>query len=340
MEFNLQLIDIYFINAMYRLYASFTLGGKPMKPQSTALTIALLLLSIFSWGSVFPVSKLVLEQMSQHSLVFWRFTIAACCLLVYWLAQRQSWPPLSWRKYLVLLTVSLIGVGGFNFLLFSGIRHTAATNGALVMALSPLVTALLVALQSKRWLSPMQLTSLAISLVGVLLVITKGSWSALLQFEFNQGDLTIILAMLLWSAYTTVSQKMTGWLPVVPFTFVSMLAGDAFILLSNTLHGNVHPLTEFRQLSWQAMAALLYIGVFGTVIGYLFFLNAVQRLGSATAALFFNLIPVCAAITAFGMGQVVSTIQLLGMAVVLLGLLLPQWPKLWAVKARLGNLAS
>ena len=299
-----------------------------MKHQTPIVTVSLLVLSIFSWGSVFPVSKLVLGQMTENSLVVWRFTIAALCLMICLLVKRQRWPQLSIRQYAWVLLISLIGVGGFNLLLFTGVKQTAATNGALVMALSPLVTALMVAALSRKWLNRTQTLSLAIGLSGVLLVITKGSWQALAQFQFNQGDLTIIAAMLLWSAYTTASQKVAGWLPLLPFTLVSMLAGDAFILAFNATQGDIHPVTELLSLPLQGIMAVIYIGVFGTVIGYLFFLNAVQRLGSAPAALFFNLIPVCAALTALMMGQKVTSVQVTGMAVVLLGLMLPQLLKL------------
>ena len=85
---------------------------------------------------------------------------------------------------------------------------------------------------------------------------------------------------------------------------------------------------KLLSLPLQGIMAVIYIGVFGTVVGYVFFLNAVQRLGSATAALFFNLIPVCAALTAVIMGQNVTAVQVGGMAIVLCGLMLPQLLKL------------
>jgi drug/metabolite transporter (DMT)-like permease len=299
-----------------------------MKQQSLFITVLLLLISVFCWGSVFPLSKVVLEHMSQNSLVVWRFSIAACCLLLYLLVKADPWPKLSLPRYIGLIVISLLGVGGFNLLLFTGIKQTTATNGALVMALSPLVTLLMVSAWSRKWLSKVQVLSLLIGLAGVLLVITKGCWQALVQFDFNQGDITVITAMLLWSAYTTASQKMSLWLPVLPFTLLSMLSGDAFILTANALQGEVHPVTELLHLSLNELLAMVYIGVFGTVVGYLFFLNGVQKLGSASAALFFNLIPVFAALTAVMMGQQVTLIQLTGMLIVILGLILPQLLKL------------
>ena len=184
--------------------------------------------------------------------------------------------------------------------------------------------AAIVALLSRRWLSSMQSVSLALGLGGVLLVISKGQLQTLLQFEFNQGDLTIIAAMLLWSAYTTASQQATRWLPVVPYTLISMLAGDLFILLASRWQGDVHPLDELLQLPLTGLLSMLYIGVVGTVLAYLFFLQGVQKLGSATASLFFNLIPVFAALTALLLGQQVSMVQAAGMAIVLLALMLPQ----------------
>ncbi|MBC3767655.1 DMT family transporter [Neptunicella marina] len=306
-----------------------------MNRQSTTSTLILLLISVFCWGSVFPFSKPVLESMSQQSLVIWRFSIASLCLIIYLLVKRQPWPHLRFGQYLWLAFISVLGVGGFNLLLFTGIKHTAATNGALVMALSPLVTALMVAGLARKWISRAQSFSLLVGLFGVLLVITNGSWQRLMQFQFNQGDITVIAAMLLWSAYTTASQKVTSWLPVIPFTLISLLTGDIFILIASAIQGDIHPIQELINLSGGGIVSVVYIGIFGTVVGYLFFLNGVQKLGSATASLFFNFIPVFAALTAMMMGQSVTPIQLSGMAIVLIGLSLP--PLLRTMKQRRTN---
>ena len=65
MAFNLLLVDIYFIYETNKLYGKLNCQSNTMSRQSPFVTILLLLISIFCWGSVFPVSKLVLDQISN-----------------------------------------------------------------------------------------------------------------------------------------------------------------------------------------------------------------------------------------------------------------------------------
>ncbi|WP_346837124.1 DMT family transporter [Microbulbifer sp. SAOS-129_SWC] len=294
-----------------------------MKRDSTAATIAMLTICVFSWGSVFPTAKLVLDHISSPSLVLWRFVIAIASLALYLGLRRQSWPALSTAQYLVLAVIGALGIGGFNLALFAGLRETTATNGALIMALSPLVTSLLAALLARRWPDRTQCFSLAVALCGVVLVITNGELQRLLQLDFNRGDLLIICGMLAWSVYTIASQRVGHWLPTVSFTLVTMIAGGLTLLLYSLARPDVHPWAELRGLAPWDLGVVVYIGLFATVIGYLFWINGVRRLGPAKASLFFNLVPVFAALTALALGQPLTAIQCIGTAIVLFGLTTP-----------------
>jgi drug/metabolite transporter (DMT)-like permease len=86
----------------------------------------------------------------------------------------------------------------------------------------------------------------------------------------------------------------------------------------------VHPFAELWNSSVLGISEILYIGVFGTVAGYLLWLNGVRHLGSANAALFFNFVPIFSVLTSYMLGQAVTELQLLGIAVVITGLLLPR----------------
>lgn len=115
-------------------------------------------------------------------------------------------------------------------------------------------------------------------------------------------------------------------MPVIPYTFLGMLSGTTVIGIMCALTPKVHPFGEVWAASPLAVSELLYIGVLGTVAGYLLWLNGVRHLGSANAALFFNFVPVFAVLTAFLMGQAVSQLQVVGIIIVIAGLLLPRLP--------------
>jgi drug/metabolite transporter (DMT)-like permease len=113
-------------------------------------------------------------------------------------------------------------------------------------------------------------------------------------------------------------------MPVLPYTFVSMLSGATIIGSMCLVTANVHPLSELSNSSMVGIIDVIYIGLFGTVAGYLLWLNGIRQLGSANASLFFNFVPVFAMLTAFLMGQPITELQLIGIIVVIIGLLLPR----------------
>ena len=156
------------------------------------------------------------------------------------------------------------------------------------------------------------------------MVLTNGAFTRLLGFEFNHGDQMIFLGMLCWSLYTHLTQGISRWMPMIPYTLVGMLSGLGMILLMIALSADVHPLQESLAISKGVLSELLFIGIFGTVGGYLLWISGVTQLGAANASLFFNFVPVFAALTAFAYGQQVTALQVLGMAIVISGLLIPR----------------
>lgn len=295
-----------------------------MKSDSTTKAVILLIICTFFWGSCFPIGKHVLEEMPALTLVFWRFLIAALCLAVYLKMARISLPLLNSQQWLWVIAVSAVGVGGLNLGLFTGLATTNATNGSLIMALSPLVTSLIACIALRTLPSFAQCASLLVSLTGVLMVITNGHLETLLSLQINHGDRLIFSGMLAWSLYTYFSQGISRWMPVIPYTFVGMLCGAGVIGVMCLTTPEVSPFAQLGNSSALGIMEVIYIGVFGTVAGYLLWLNGVRRLGSSSAALFFNFVPIFSVLTSFMLGQEVTTLQLLGIAIVISGLLLPR----------------
>ncbi|RTE66479.1 DMT family transporter [Amphritea opalescens] len=295
-----------------------------MSRSANSNAVWMLLLCTFFWGACFPVGKHALHEVSALTLVLWRFGVAASCLLIYAVWAKIRVPRLTPKQWLWAIMASIVGVGGLNLCLFTGLTKTDASNGALIMALSPLTTSLMGTLWQRKLPHLSAIFSLIICLSGVMLVLTNGELSRLLGFEFNQGDQLIFVGMLCWSLYTCLTQSISRWFPMIPFTLVGMMSGTGVISLMLAFSAEVHPWQESLAISSWVLADLLFIGVFGTVGGYLLWISGVKQLGAATASLFFNFVPVFAVLTALIFGQSVTELQLLGMAIVIAGLLLPR----------------
>lgn len=243
--------------------------GVMIKSTPTVNAIILLILCTFFWGSCFPIGKQVLGEVHPLTLVLWRFLIAALCLGIYLKATRLPKLNLNSRQWLWVITVSIVGVGGLNLGLFTGLGLTHATNGSLIMALSPLMTSLIASVALRTRPTLMQCMSLLVSLTGVLIVITNGHFEALLTLQVNHGDQMIFFGMLAWSLYTYFSQGISRWMPVIPYTFIGMISGASVIGLMCLASPEVQPFAELIQSPALGIAEVVYIGVFGTVAGYL-----------------------------------------------------------------------
>ena len=293
--------------------------------KKTNRAALMIIICMFFWGSVFPIAKILLVDISGASLALYRFVIAVLSLGIYMKLRRITLPHLTLFQWMMLLLVGMFGVGGFNIALFSGLQQTSATNAALIMSLSPIVTSLLSAILSKQWITKKQCISLVISFSGVVLVITNGSMDRLIQLNVNHGDLIIMVAMLAWSSYTICSQKLNTWAATIPYTQITMAAGLFSLLIFSFIQVDSHAWQEVQTLSVIGLVEVLYLGLFSTVIGYLFWIQGVSDLGPAKASIFYNLVPVFAALISLMFGQVLTEVQLTGMAIVLLGLTLPLW---------------
>ena len=80
-------------------------------------------------------------------------------------------------------------------------------------------------------------------------------------------------------------------------------------------------------LSFTGWASIVYLGVLGTGIGFLWFYQGIQEIGASKAAVFINFVPVSAAIMgALLLGEPIDASILAGGALVLTGVALTNRP--------------
>lgn len=109
--------------------------------------------------------------------------------------------------------MALLGVVGYNFLLYEALRFTTSMNAALVNAMNPALIVLFSAFFLRERISLAKGVGLLVSLLGVLLVLTKGQLQLIFQTDYNLGDLLMLAAILVWTLYSIFGRKMGGCLP-------------------------------------------------------------------------------------------------------------------------------
>ncbi|WP_024872926.1 DMT family transporter [Tolumonas lignilytica] len=291
---------------------------------SVKQSIILLVICAFFWGSCFPIGKDVLEQMEPISVVFWRFLLASICLYYYIYMKKLRFPNLSVMTWLFIFVISMLGVGGFNVLMYAGLTYTNSINGSLIMSLSPMITSLMLHISIRKTPKLMNVIGLGVSLSGVMLVITNCNIEVIRNLRVNFGDQLIILAMLSWSFYTFLSGYITKYIEPLLYVFIGMLSSCILAAIAWFYIGNTNILMELRSLTGVGKIELIYVSVFGTVFSYVIWLDCVDKVGSELTSTYFNLVPVFAIFVSILYGYKIDWVQMLGIIAVIAGLIAPK----------------
>lgn len=273
----------------------------------------LLTFTALFWAGNSIVGRAARDLMPPVALAFWRWLLALLVLLPFALPYlRRDWSTLlaNWKWMLVL---GALGIGTFNTLLYTGLQTTTAVNGLLLQSLQPALILTLGALVFAENVRLPQITGICLSISGALMIVLRGDLSALIGLEFNSGDLVICMAVVVWSFYSVLLRKRPTVHPLsfLAVTFMIGIAVIAPFYLAEIASGR---LIESRPESWLAVG---YVCLFPSLIAYLFFNRGVELLGSATAGLYLNIMPVIGALLAVTiLGEPLRWFHLAGMGLI------------------------
>ncbi len=268
-----------------------------MNRKLTATTALLLTVPPLLWAGNAIVGRLVRDAVPPMTLNLLRWSIALLILVPLGRALLRPGSGLwtDWRRYSML---GLLGVGLYNSLQYLALQSSTPINVTLVAAGMPVWMLLVGALFFKMPVRRRQVVGAALSIAGVLLVLSRGEWSQFVAMRLVAGDLYMILATIAWSFYS--------WLLMQPKDRPAIRADWAAFLLAQVVYGvmwsgalaalewTTRPL--HIAWSWQVAAALLYVAVGPAVIAFRCWGAGVQRAGPTVGAFFTNLTPLFAAL--------------------------------------------
>lgn len=283
------------------------------------ITILLVTLSTFFWGTNFNAGSIVVSSVSPLTAASERFIIATLAIFVFMIIKDKgniSTFRLNWKP---LILLGLCGITGFNLAFFIGLQTTSALNGALIMATSPVTTILISSITEKHRVSLPQTVGMLISLIGVILVISHGDINNIFKLHFTRGDLIILLGNLAWATYTVGCRRFISDSTPLQTTAFTMLFGTIGIVVFSFYQSDL--IKEIEEISTYNQIILIYMGLVGSVLAYLFWNVGIKELGAANTSLFFNFVPVFTLLLAFIMGTIPNLLQLAGAVLVISGVI-------------------
>ena len=268
-----------------------------MTQRLTPGTALLLTLPPLLWAGNAVVGRLVHELVPPMTLNFLRWLLAFLILLP--LAWRVLQPGsalwLNWKHFSLL---GLLGVGCYNALQYLALQTSSPMNVTLVAASIPVWMLAVGWLCFGQRVSRQQIAGAALSIIGVLVVLSRGQWALLTQVQLVPGDFYVLLATLAWAFYS--------WLLARPVKRSGIRQDWAAFLLAQIVFGlgwsglfsaGEWALTDAHiDWGWPLVAGLLYIAIGPAVLAYRCWGMGVQRVGPAIAGFFSNLMPLFAAL--------------------------------------------
>ncbi len=256
--------------------------------SSFANPYLLLTLSALFWSGNMVVGRGVHEAVPPFALAFWRWTLALACVAPLALPHLRNQWPLVKKHWKALVVLGLLGVGGFNTLVYIGLHSTTATNAAILNSFIPVMTIALAFALLGRKLGTLEALGVAVSLAGVGLIVARGELATLLAFSLNRGDLWLLAAMLVWGLYTVGLH----WRPPIhPMLLFAVCAVVGLIALAPFYAWELAS-GQSIAMSAPALAAIVYVGIFPGFLGHVFYNAGVAAVGPNQGSLFIHLMPV------------------------------------------------
>ena len=277
------------------------------------------------WGGNAVAGKLLADSLPPVTISFTRLGIGVLIMSPVILKLLKYERAALKENFKLLLFLAVTGIIGFNLLIYWALHYTTAINATLLNSTSPLFIFLLSALLIGEKMEMKYWVSMTISIIGVLFVITQGSFERLLALQFNIGDLIMVLAVISWAFYSINIKKISGKLPSLAIFGFTLAIGFMLMLPAVVIELSIVPVNKVNLADF---SALLYIGIFPSICSFLMWNRAVTIIGPSKASISLNLIPVFGAVAAFFfLGEVIAIPQIIGGCLVFIGVFITSFTK-------------
>lgn len=265
--------------------------------RASALTFFYLTTAALMWAGNAIVGKILVQSSSPVLLNTIRWGVTALLLLPFaWRVLMPRSPLWTHRKRFLLL--SLFGVGSYNVLLYLALQSSTPINVTLIGASMPIWAIMIGAIVYNERAQIRQIAGALISMAGVAVVIARGDFERLIEIEFVAGDLWMVLATILWGAYSWMlahpKQSTERSWPWAEFLLAQVGFGFCWSLV---FAGTEYQLgLSYFSWNWQTLAMIGYVIIGPSLIAYRCWGLGVNQAGATVATFFTNLIPIFTAI--------------------------------------------
>jgi drug/metabolite transporter (DMT)-like permease len=279
----------------------------------------LLVLAPLCWAGNAVLARGVIHLIPPVSLALWRWTIAS--LLLWPFAHqhaKRDWT-LFVRHWKLMFFLSLVGITFFNTLLYIAVHTTTAINTALIQTVMPALIIVITWVGFREKVTRLQSIGVVSCMLGACLVVLRGRLSTFFDLSFVEGDLLMLVAVLLYALYSVFLRRKPP-MHALSFLLYTFALGALGLLPLSLWELSYRPAFV---LNFEAVASVLYFATFPSIVAFFCWNRGVELIGANRAGLFVNLVPVFASIMAVALlGESFKAFHLIGMLLIFGGMVL------------------
>ena len=252
-----------------------------------------LILAMLAWGSLYPVSKHLMADISPLFLSFLRYASATAALLPFFIIEiSRNKKRFNIKSFIIFTIAGIFGVALFSIFLFYGISMSTASKGSILTNTQPVFTAILAPLFLREHLSGLQAAGIVAGLLGIIFVVSGGNFNI---FSNGGSELTGSLLLLCGSVsmclYSIVLKSSIKEFGGLITTWFSMAIGTIMLLFVSIL-SNSADFGLLAAIDTIDAGLIIYMGIAATALSYLLFNLSLKELDVIKATGFKFLIPV------------------------------------------------
>lgn len=273
------------------------------------------------WGGTFVAGRYLAGGLSPWLAASLRFLLASLALLGFMAVARIALVRPSLKQLGQLALLGFFGIFFYNLCFFLGLQQVNASRASLIVALNPAVITLASWALFKERLSRRKLLGILSCLSGAALVICSRDPSALAAGAGGwYGDLLILGCVLGWGVYSLCSKGLNQHLGPLQTVTYSILMGT-LMLWAATLARGEFDLHAIVRLDLSQGLSLLYLGVLGSALAYIWYYDGLRRIGATRSGVFIALNPLTAVLLgALLLGEQLSLVMGMGGVLILGGI--------------------
>lgn len=299
--------------------------------QNRLMPYALLALVMLFWAGNSIVGRAVRDEIPPFTLALVRWLGSLALLLPFAWKQLKADQTAIRQGWAAILLLGMTGVAAFNAFLYSGLHYTTASNALLIQAFIPALVLVTGALLFHDRAPMMRGIGVAVSTLGVMVIVFRGDAHAIRNLHFGFGDVLILCGCVAWAIYTACLRL------APPIHAVSLLATTFAIGVVTMLPLALGETRAIAGIDWRPgiFAAFAYVAVLPSLVAYFLYNAAVARIGAGAAGQTISLMPLFGALlAAVLLDEVLEQYHAVGMMLILCGVVLSALPFLLRRRSR------